>query len=249
MAFIELVPFMLGGFLPSLLWLHFYLRKDIHPEPKRRLIETFLLGMLLAPLAVAAQWLFVSVVGSSDSSGFFLWGAFAEEVVKLLAVYYLVIHIPEFDEPVDAMIYLITGALGFAAVENILVIYKNIPDGISLTVQILALRTIGATLLHALSSAIVGYFLALAWFHEPHRSKLIWFGVVCATVFHFSFNILLLNFSALQGIVSSSIVLLLMMALISILFSKLQSRSNTKLVSLASQRSGPKGGLSTVTLR
>ena len=236
MATARLIIFLCAGFLPSLLWLHFYLSKDLHPEPKKRLIEVFVLGMLLAPLAVAAQWLFV-YLGSSlapgadlaNSSGFFLWAAGSEEVVKLVAVYYLVIHIPEFDEPVDAMIYLITGALGFAAVENILVIYKNIPDGVSLTIQILTLRTIGATLLHALSSALVGYFVALSWFHEPHRRKLLWFGVGCATVFHFSFNVLLLHFSALRGVASSSIVLLLMMALISILFSKLQSRSNSKL--------------------
>lgn len=232
---------MLAGFLPSLLWLHFYLRKDLHPEPKRRLIEVFALGMLLAPLAGVAQWLFV-YFGSSlapgadvaNSSVFFFWAAFSEEVVKLLAVYYLVIHIPEFDEPVDAMIYLITGALGFAAVENMLVIYENIPNVISLTVRILALRTLGATLLHALSSGLVGYFLALSWFHEPHRRKLLWFGVGCATVFHFSFNVLLLHFSALEGIISSSIILLAMLILLSILFTKVQSRSNTKLSTVSS---------------
>ncbi len=227
---------MLGGFLPSLLWLHFYLRKDLHPEPKRRLIETFMLGMLLAPLAIAAQWLFAYVgawlapgADIANSSVFFFWAAFSEEVVKLLAVYYLVIHIPEFDEPVDAMIYLITGALGFAAVENILVIYKNIPDGISLTVQILALRTIGATLLHALSSALVGYFLALSWFHEPHRRKLLWFGIACATLFHFSFNVLLLNLPMIAGWLSSSAILLAMTIFISILFVKLRERSNSHL--------------------
>mgnify|MGYP001580168344 FL=1 len=232
---------MLGGFLPSLLWLHFYLRKDLHPEPKKRLIETFALGMLLAPLAIAAQWLFAYLgaqfaPGSdiASSSGFFLWAAFSEEVVKLLAVYYLVIHIPEFDEPVDAMIYLITGALGFAEVENIFVIYKNIPDGVSLTVQILALRTIGATLLHALSSAIVGYFLALAWFHEPHRRKLIWFGVGAATLFHFTFNTLLLNLSMLGGWLSSSAILVVMAILISVLFRKLQMRSQSKLSTVSS---------------
>src|SRR3989344_8948379 len=139
MATARLIVFLCAGFLPSLLWLHFYLRKDLHPEPKKRLIEVFALGMLLAPLAVAAQWLFAYVgtqfapgADIANSSGFFLWAAFSEEVVKLMAVYYLVIHIPEFDEPVDAMIYLITGALGFAAVENILIIYNNLPDGVSL---------------------------------------------------------------------------------------------------------------------
>ena len=182
------------------------------------------------------NWLFVYAgtwlapgADLANSSVFFFWASFSEEVVKLLAVYYLVIHIPEFDKPVDAMIYLITGALGFAAVENILVIYRNIPDGVSLTIRILALRTIGATLLHALSSAIVGYFLALAWFHEPHRRKLLWFGIGAATLFHFSFNILLLNLSMLEGWLISSGILIMMAILVSVLFSKVKQRSNTKL--------------------
>ena len=227
-----------AGFIPSFLWLNFYLRKDCHPEPKRLIILTFALGMLVAPLAVAAQWLFSYAAGLfaptmniADSSVFFLWAAFTEEAVKFLAVFYLVMHVPDFDEPVDGMIYLITAALGFAAIENMLVLYKNFPDGISVTLQILALRTVGATLLHALSSALVGYFVALAWFHHHHSRKFLWFGIACATVFHFSFNVLLLHLSAFEGVLSSSVILLLMMALISILFSKIRDRSGSRLLS------------------
>ncbi len=226
-----------------MLWLQFYLRKDCHPEPKLTIVKIFALGMLLAPLAVGAQWLFAFLVAHfspgfdiSNSSTFYLWSAFSEEVVKFLAVYYLVMHSPEFDEPVDGMIYLVTAALGFAAIENILVGFRNIPDGIAITLQILALRTFGATLLHTIASALVGYFLALSWFHHRHSRKFLWCGIGCATVFHFAFNAILLNFSPLKGLIASSMVLFMMLALISILFAKLRERSASKLHGLSTQQ-------------
>lgn len=225
MAFILIIV----GFVPSLLWLNFYLRKDCHPEPRRLIIETFFFGILLAPLAVAAQWLFAYVAGG-ESRLFFLWSAFAEEMVKFLAVYYLIVHNAEFDEPVDAMIYMVTAGLGFAAIENILVLFNNIPDGVSITMQILLLRTVGATLLHAVSSGLVGYFLALAWFHPQHRMKFVWFGIGIASIAHFAFNMLMLQFTVLVSLLTSLLLLLGMLLLISILFTKLRDRSDSAIL-------------------
>lgn len=37
------------GILPSVIWLAFYLRKDIHPEPKKWLFLIFLAGMAITP--------------------------------------------------------------------------------------------------------------------------------------------------------------------------------------------------------
>lgn len=221
-----------SGCLPSYIWLRYYLHKDCHPEPKRIIVLAFVLGILLAPLAIAAQWLFMYAVSrlapgydTSSSSIFFLWAAFSEEVVKFLAVFYLVYHSPEFDEPVDGMIYLISSAMGFAALENILMLFKNIPDGYSITFQILAFRFIGATLLHALASGLVGYFVALAFFHHHHSKKFIWFGIGCATLFHFCFNTLLMHFSPRDALFSSSSILFAMLIFVSILFSKMRDRS------------------------
>src|SRR3989344_421870 len=92
-----------AGFIPSFLWLNFYLRKDCHPDPKGLIILTFALGMLVAPLAVAAQWLFSYAAGLfaptmniADSSVFFLWAAFTEEAGKFPAVFSLVMHVRNF---------------------------------------------------------------------------------------------------------------------------------------------------------
>lgn len=224
------------GFVPSGVWLFLWLKKGTHAEPRRLLLETFFLAILLAPLAVAAQWLFGTILAHAaphynvgDSSAFFLWAAFVEEIVKFLVVYYLIIHRPDFDEPVDAMIYLVTAALGFAAIENIIILFRNIPDGFSITFQVLLMRFFGATLLHALSSAILGYFLALAWFYHHHSKKFIWAGIGFATLFHFVFNILLVNFQPIGGFLFSTGLLILMLFLVSILFAKIKERSSDRL--------------------
>jgi len=41
-----------GGLLPALLWLWFWLREDLHPEPRRILLLTFTAGMVMAIVAL-----------------------------------------------------------------------------------------------------------------------------------------------------------------------------------------------------
>ena len=142
------------GFLPSLIWLGYWLRKDSHPEPKVLIAKTLLLGIMLSPLAIVLELLFAQYAARmlgidsrvfSDSPWFYLWAAFVEEVVKYLAVYFIVLRSPDFDEPVDAMVYMLTAAMGFAAMENILVINRVFADGAAATIGLWGLRFAGAT--------------------------------------------------------------------------------------------------------
>ncbi len=225
------------GFLPSLVWLNFYLHKDRHPEPTYLITRTFLMGILLAPLAIAAQWLFAYGLGHyelvaqpSNSATFYLWAAFIEETVKFIAVMVLILHHPEFDEPVDAMVYMITAGLGFAAIENILVLVQSVPQGIDIAIQLWILRFLGATLLHSVASALTGYFLALSWFYRHHSYKLIGLGLFLATLVHVAFNIILVDFgNQAQGLLYVTILLLVMSFLVSLLFNKVQNRTSKTL--------------------
>lgn len=220
------------GILPSAIWLIYFLRKDCHPEPKYLLLKTFLMGIIVSPLAVVFQLLFVKLVQIAPfsidprGSSFFIWAALIEEVVKLYAVIFIALRNPEFDEPVDAMIYMITAGMGFAAMENILVMFRIIPDGdLTATFSILALRFTGATLLHALSSALLGYFLALSWFFAHHRKKLIAVGILVATTFHFAFNIFLsISDNKLASLGLTTTLLIVTAFLISILFDRIKER-------------------------
>jgi len=231
--------FLVGmGMLPSLIWLVFYLRNDAHPEPKYLITKTFLMGIILSPLAVLFQRLFADITSTiapgvfqTRGPSFFLWAALIEELVKFFAVYFIVIKSPEFDEPADAMIYLITAGLGFAAMENILVLFRVAPDGFMApgafadAIRIWGLRFIGATFLHALSSALIGYFLALSWFFDHHRKKLLLIGIIIATLFHFTFNMFISASTTPEISLFYATALLVGMAfLVSILFDKIKER-------------------------
>jgi protease PrsW len=232
------------GSVPSLIWLAFYYREDCHPEPKTLLAKAFLMGIVVSPLAILLQLGFIkfgalifypemanSVAETviSKRSEFFLWAAFIEEFIKFLAVSLVVFRSTDFDEPIDAMIYMITAALGFAAIENILILFQVIPGGIITAITTLSLRFIGATLLHALASGLLGYFLAISWFFQHHRKKLLVIGLILATIFHFAFNIIISSFEATNSALLYTTSLLLFVAfLISLLFDRLKDKRSTK---------------------
>ncbi|MBI2062704.1 MAG: PrsW family intramembrane metalloprotease [Candidatus Yanofskybacteria bacterium] len=242
MATSTIILLVVLGFVPSLSWLLFYLKKDPYPEPKYLVSKTFLLGIVMAPLAIAAQWGFREAVLHFQpgyliqvSVWFFLWAAAIEEIVKFLVVKFVVLHDPEFDEPTDAMIYMISAALGFAAIENILVLFQAIPNGTNAALQIWLLRFAGATLLHAVASAMVGYFLALAWFYSHHCKKLITLGIALATLLHLIFNMIILSAGGKpEGLIYSTIFLIFIAVIISAFFTKFKNA-----LQLAAKTSNP----------
>ncbi|MEK7506761.1 MAG: PrsW family glutamic-type intramembrane protease, partial [Patescibacteria group bacterium] len=74
-------------------------------------------------------------------------------------------------------------------------------------------------------SALLGYFLGLAWFYRQHRRKLIIIGLAAATFAHFVFNITLLTANnQSQGFLYSSQAVIILLILISVLFARLRRR-------------------------
>lgn len=196
------------------------------------------MGIILAPMAIILQLslsriLSIEIGSTQLSLTYVFWAAFAEELVKFYGVAIIAIRSPDFDEPMDAMIYMICAALGFAAIENILFLFKLIPEGnffvaqagtVDAALKTLALRSVGATVLHALSSAMIGYFLAMSWFFAHHRKKLIVIGIIVGSLFHFSFNVFLSSEQALTGLAISLGLLGFMGFLVYILFDKVRDR-------------------------
>ena len=240
----------LVGFVPSLIWLNFYFREDCHPEPKSLLTKVFLMGIITSPLAILLQLLLIKCDGISslksfclpfgflepNSIEFFMWSAFVEELIKFYVISIMILNNPEFDEPIDAMIYMMAAALGFAAIENTLIVFQTTPDGVAVTINTLILRFIGATLLHALASGLLGYFLAVSWFFQHHRKKLIVTGLLMATLFHFTFNIVIFTFEGqITALLYTTSLLLGMAFLISILFDRLKDRHPNLPFSLSRQ--------------
>lgn len=189
---VNYLPIILG-LLPSFAWLIFYLKEDPHPEPKSLIAEIFVAGAASTFLVLGFQILWhdwLSFNGVAPYSVFSLLGLAAiEEVFKFLAAFTIVSHHKkDFDEPVDAMIYMIVAALGFATVENIAASF-NAPG---LTFETTSLRFIGATLLHTLSSGLVGYFWAKYLIYK--KGELIIQGGIFAILLHVVFNYLIIRF-------------------------------------------------------
>jgi len=184
-----------GGVLPPLLWLWFWLKQDKHPEPKGVLMLTFLFGMLAVVAAIffekgailAARKLGIARTTGGIISLLLVW-ALIEETVKYLAARFAALKRKSFDEPVDALIYLITAALGFAALENVFFLLRAFDVGMMSGLTTTNLRFFGATLLHIATSGIVGASIAFSFFHRENMKRNIMGGLAVATILHFIFN-------------------------------------------------------------
>ncbi len=116
--------------------------------------------------------------------------AVTEEALKFLVVYSRVLNrTTELDEPIDAMVYMIITALGFAAIENVLIVTPMFQENFPAGLNILLTRFVGATFLHALASAVIGYYLALSLFHPKKRFPLLIHGFTIAILLHGFYNI------------------------------------------------------------
>ena len=189
-----LVLAFVGGIIPSLLWLWFWLKEDKrNPEPKGLLTIIFIMGML-AVMCVLPIQKFIQANVDSHSWQLTLWAS-VEEVMKYLAVLVVLLHTNYDDEPIDWPIYMITAALGFAALENALFLIKPLSMGQN-TVSLLTgqLRFLGSTLLHTVSSGILGIAIGISLHTGGFKRK--WHllvGFILAIALHNIFNFFIIR--------------------------------------------------------
>lgn len=201
------------GMAPSLIWLWYYLKKDSHPEPKIMLAKTFAYGFISTFLAFGLEFLFMKSVlrfgvfcpgckynltqllSMAAGADFLLLSfivlavlAYIEEAVKYVAAKIAAARSPAFDEPVDAMIYLVAAALGFAAAENIGYILQDAQHAVGIAY----FRFLSSTLVHVLASALAGYFFAHSVIHKKNRLVYVALGLIIATVLHALFNLFII---------------------------------------------------------
>jgi len=176
------------GFLLSAVWLVFFLLEDKkNPEPKTVITKAFVFGIISALAAAGLEKLFsiyAPALGIAEYSILSIGvNAIVEELIKFLTVFIFISRSRFFDEPIDRMVYMITAALGFAVAENFFFLMnaRTTEEFIGLSI----LRFIGATLMHALSSGLLGYLWA---------KKKLFLGFIVASVIHVIFNLLVLGF-------------------------------------------------------
>ncbi len=243
-----LILALIGGILPALFWLWFWIREDrLKPEPKSLLLVCFLGGILAVFLALFIElmiyYLFVNAeMPVADRRPLIFWlplknlveqfnlvnwqqtfwqpiennlnqitwfidhkisaekifltiisAPIIEETLKLIFAHRLALNKKTNDEPIDASIYLLTTALGFAAVETALFLTSPISKGQIIDTLIADnFRSIGPMLIHLVCSAILGIFIGRAFY----KRKIIKFfsvvgGLIVAILLHASFNLLI----------------------------------------------------------
>jgi RsiW-degrading membrane proteinase PrsW (M82 family) len=174
---------------PAVFWLWYFYRRDRYePEPKLLIIRTFILGMLVTiPVAFIE-----GILPISDLYLAILGAPIIEELAKYLVVKRTVYHSPEFDEPMDGVVYAASAALGFATMENIVYIstaYLTSP--LEDLLLIYALRALLSVPGHALFSSIWGYTLGRAKFDPMRGTGFIMGGLILAMALHGVFNFFL----------------------------------------------------------
>lgn len=184
----------ISGIIPSLIWLWFWLHEDRkNPEPKAILTLVFIMGALSVVVVLPIQK-FIQVHIDSSSLELIIWAA-TEEIMKFLAVAVLLYKTREVDETIDWPIYLITAALGFAALENALFLLKPITLG-ETTVGLLTgqLRFLGSTLLHTVASGTIGIALGLSLHLSITKKRIYLFlGLIFAITLHSAFNFFIIK--------------------------------------------------------
>ncbi len=196
-----------GGVLPALLWLWFWLKEDSKkPEPGSLILVAFLGGMIAVPFTIPFEQAIINIaenIKDTDptlftseqlQTGIIVSWAFIEEMIKFIAIYFVAFKSRFFDEPIDALIYLITGALGFAALENSLYLMGSLVDGgIAVGAMNTHLRFLGATLLHIVSSSAIGIAIAFSFYKKKRRIPYLIVGIMLATALHAIFNLFIIK--------------------------------------------------------
>lgn len=190
----------LGGMLPAFVWLWFWLREDRHPEPWQYITLVFIMGMVVVPIVIPFQKAVEEYLYITPALTYLMWSSL-EEIFKYAAAYFAALRSKVNDEPIDPVIYMIVAALGFAALESTLFLIGPISEKLVVdSIVITNLRFIGATLLHVVSSAIVGIFLAISFYKKrSERIPYLLSGLILATVFHALFNLILISEDQLGG--------------------------------------------------
>jgi protease PrsW len=183
-----------GGLIPSLIWLWFWLKEeDKGSEPGELLAITFVMGMIAVVVVLAVEK-FIKIHVGSPSGRLILW-ATAEEIIKYLAVLVVLYRTSFITEPIEWPIYMITAALGFAALENGLFLVKPLSAGATVVGLLTGqLRFLGSTLLHTVASGILG--IALGVSYQMTGLRRVWHvvvGLLAAIALHSVFNFFIMR--------------------------------------------------------
>ena len=146
--------------LPVALIFYYVYKRDKFPEPPRVVLITFLLGIAttfpIGILIIAVEGFLETLNLGIESSNFymsFIRAAFLEEMMKFFVIIFYCLHLDDFDEPMDAIIYGVAASLGFAVIENWE--YVLGAENLEAAKYVALLRGFSAVPLHALAGVFI----------------------------------------------------------------------------------------------
>jgi RsiW-degrading membrane proteinase PrsW (M82 family) len=214
----------LGGMVPTFLWLWFWLtEEDDHKEPVLLVILTFLGGAVGVLLLLPLKPLIQSIALTPQTITVLY--AFLEEVIKYSLVVLIAFNSGAITRATDYTIFLVTGALGFSALENTLYLIKPIAANTDLGLILITgnMRFLGATVLHSISVALIGVLIGLAYAGRSSlRALYTIIGLILATGLHTVFNYFIMQDTRQSTIIAISGVWIVAVIVI-LLFDRLRS--------------------------
>lgn len=214
----------IGGLVPALLWLWFWMKEaKERREPRMILALTFILGMSTVIFVLPFEQL--GREKFPDSKLLVIIWAAMEEMIKYSVVALVALKRPR-NQPIDFPVFMIVAALGFAAMENTLFLISPITSH-QFTAGLLTgnLRFLGATLLHAVSSALIGIGIGLSFTESWVMKKVYLFGgILAAVTVHTLFNLFIIRNNG-QNFFSVFAFLWIVSVIVLLLFEKLRRMS------------------------
>ena len=147
--------------IPSLLILLYFFLSDKFKEPKETIALVFVLGVLIClPAGIINEFMEVnfSNIFSEKLLNSFLGPAWAEEILKFLILYTIVLKRNEFNEPMDGIVYGVVASLGFATYENYDYVFRLAETWDIDPSQMAIWRSYSAVPMHGLNGCIMGFY-------------------------------------------------------------------------------------------
>lgn len=208
---------LITGIIPTFLWLVFWLREDrFQPEPRGLLALTFIAGACVVFLVIPFGQ-YIKSLGIDGTERIFIF-ALIEEVAKFSVVFLIDFNSSYLDEPIDYAIYLITGALGFAMMENILFLLSpTLQNDISFIIYTGTLRFLGASILHAVLAATLGIIIGFVFYKKKSiRRNFMLAGLLIVTILHTIFNYFIIKYVEIDGWITLGILWLVTLIIIAL---------------------------------
>ena len=185
---IDQILLLLITIVPALGILFLFVFLDKFVEPKKYIIATFVLGILI----VGPLWIFDDIILLIKGSPIeynpfmraFFAAAFQEELLKFCVLFFFCVRFTEFNEPMDGIVYGTVASLGFASYENIHYVYGYGVESFTASLSNAYHRAFSAVPSHAFDGVIMGFFIGRHYFRK-HESKInIYFAFLIPFILH-----------------------------------------------------------------